>query len=89
MAFYGHPPQFQLYAYAPMPIPNHEFYAVYPTGSHPGVGSPLDASQFYYEPSPKSSYAGQLLEFFTYFLLYFFHPVTSFLKGQCHEMDIF
>jgi len=59
MAFYGHPPQFQLYAYAPMPIPNHEFYAVYPTGSHPGVGSPLDASQFYYEPSPKSSYAGK------------------------------
>ena len=59
MAFYGHPPQFQLYAYAPMPIPNHEFYAVYPTGSHPGVGSPLDASQFYYEASPKNSYAGE------------------------------
>ena len=59
MAFYGHPPQFQLYAYAPMPIPNHEFYAVYPTGSHPGVGSPLDTSQFYYEASPKNSYAGE------------------------------
>jgi len=59
MAFYGHPPQFQLYAYAPMPIPNPEFYAVYPTGSHPGVGSPLDPSQFYYEASPKSSYAGK------------------------------
>jgi hypothetical protein len=59
MAFYGHPPQFQLYAYAPMPIPNHEFYAVYPSGSHPGVGSPLDATQFYYETSPKTSYAGK------------------------------
>lgn len=56
MNFYSHPAQFQLYAYAPMPIPNHEFYAVYPGGGHPGVGSPLDASQFYYEPAPKGNY---------------------------------
>lgn len=56
MAFYSHPPQFQIYAYAPMALPNHEFYAVYPPGpgGHPGVGSPLNGgSQFYYEPNPK------------------------------------
>lgn len=57
MAFYSaHPAPFQLYAYAPMPIPNHEFYAVYPPGTHPGVGAPVDGSQFYYEPNPKGTY---------------------------------
>jgi len=56
MAFYSHPAPFQLYTYAPMPIPNHEFYAVYPPGGHPAVGAPIDGSQFYYEPSPKGAY---------------------------------
>ena len=47
MAFYSHPP-IQLYAYAPMAIPNQpEFYAVYPSGGHPGM---VDASAFYYDP---------------------------------------
>lgn len=56
MAFYGPPAPFQLYAY-PMPIPNHEIYAVYPSG---GGAAPLDGTQFYYEPAaPKSSYSGK------------------------------
>ena len=54
MAFYGHPAPFQLYAYAPMPIPNPEFYAVYPPGGPTGSG--LEGGQFYYEPSHKGSY---------------------------------
>jgi hypothetical protein len=59
MAFYGAPAPFQLYAYAPMPIPNHEIYAVYPSGTH-GVAAPLDPTQFYYEPStPKTSFSGK------------------------------
>lgn len=58
MTFYSHPPQFQLYAYAPMAIPNQEFYAVYPPGGHPGMGSPLEAGQFYYEPSHKGHVMG-------------------------------
>jgi hypothetical protein len=50
MAFYSHPP-IQLYAYAPMAIPNQaEFYAVYPSGGHPGM---VDASAFYYDANPK------------------------------------
>ena len=50
MAFYSHPP-IQLYAYAPMAIPNQaEFYAVYPSGGHPGM---VDASAFYYDGNPK------------------------------------
>lgn len=66
MAFYSHPPQFQLYAYAPMPIPNHEFYAVYPPAGHPGVGSPLaGGSQFYYEPNPKGMVGPHTGKYFT------------------------
>lgn len=58
MAFYGAPAPFQLYAYAPMPIPNHEIYAVYPSGT--GVPAPLDGTQFYYEQTtPKTSYSGK------------------------------
>lgn len=54
MAFYSHPSPFQLYAYAPMALPNHEFYAVYPPGGPPGVGSPLNGGyQYYNEPNPK------------------------------------
>ena len=55
MAFYSHPP-IQLYAYAPMAIPNQpEFYAVYPSGGHPaGV---VDASAFYYDANPKGMMA--------------------------------
>lgn len=54
MAFYGHhAAPFQLYAYAPMPIPNPEFYAVYP----PGSSAPANMDQqFYYEPSQKGGY---------------------------------
>ena len=49
---YSHPAPFHLYAYAQMPIPNHEIYAVYPGGSH--LGSPMEGAQpFYYEPSSK------------------------------------
>jgi len=60
MAFYGHPAApFQLYAYAPMAIPNHEIYAVYPPGSHHAVGTTMDGSQFYYEPAPKGNYQGK------------------------------
>jgi la-related protein 6 len=58
MTFYSHPPQFQLYAYAPMAIPNQEFYAVYPPGGHPGMGSPIEAGQFYYEPNHKGHAMG-------------------------------
>merc|ERR1719430_1871777 len=66
MTFYSHPPQFQLYAaYAPMAIPNQEFYAVYPPGGHPGMGSPLEAGQFYYEPSHKSHPMGHSGKHFT------------------------
>lgn len=52
MAYYGHPTApFQLYAYAQMPIPNHEIYAVYPGGS---IGGPhMEGSQYYYEPASK------------------------------------
>jgi len=59
MAFYSHPPHIQLYAaYTPMAIPNQpEFYAVYPPGGHPGMGSPLDASAFYYDSNPKGMMA--------------------------------
>jgi len=57
MAYFGPPAPFQLYAYAPMPISNHEIYAVYPSGSHPA--QTLDGSQFYYEPTPKNSYSGK------------------------------
>jgi len=50
MAFYSSHPPIQLYAYAPMAIPNQpEFYAVYPGGGQPVV----DASTFYYEANPK------------------------------------
>jgi len=58
MSFYGPPAPFQLYAYAPMPIANHEIYAVYPSGA--GVPAPLDGTQFYYEQTtPKQSYSGK------------------------------
>lgn len=58
MAFYGAPAPFQLYAYAPMPIPNHEIYAVYPSGT--GVPALSDGTQFYYEQTtPKTSYSGK------------------------------
>ena len=51
MAFYSQVPPIQLYAYAPMAIPNQpEFYAVYPSGSAAGV---VDASAFYYDGNPK------------------------------------
>jgi len=57
MAFYSHPAApFQLYAYAPMPIPNHEFYAVYPPAAPAGV-QPIDGAQFYYEHNPKGNYS--------------------------------
>ena len=50
MAYYPTAP-FQLYAYAQMPIPNHEIYAVYPGGS---IGAPhMEGSQYYYEPNSK------------------------------------
>jgi len=50
MAFYSQVPPIQLYAYAPMAIPNQpEFYAVYPSGNS-GV---VDASAFYYDSNPK------------------------------------
>ena len=63
MAFYGPPAPFQLYAY-PMPIPNHEIYAVYPSGGGGVAAAPLDGTQFYYEPAaPKSSYSGELCLF--------------------------
>lgn len=58
MAFYSSHPPIQLYAYAPMAIPNQpEFYAVYPGGGQPVV----DASTFYYEANPKGmmSQSGQ------------------------------
>jgi len=59
MAFYSHPPHIQLYAaYPTMAIPNQpEFYAVYPPGGHPGMGSPIDASAFYYDSNPKGMMA--------------------------------
>ena len=58
MAFYSSHSPIQLYAYAPMAIPNQpEFYAVYPGGGQPVV----DASTFYYEANPKGmmSQSGQ------------------------------
>lgn len=59
MAFYSHQPPFQLYAYAPMAIPNQEFYAVHPYHpGHPGMGSPLEHGQYFYEP-PHKSHMGQ------------------------------
>ena len=64
MTFYGPPAPFQLYAYAPMPIANHEIYAVYPSGT--GVPAPLDGTQFYYEQTtPKQSYSGKIKILFT------------------------
>jgi len=57
MAFFGPTAPFQLYAYAPMPISNHEIYAVYPPGSH--HAQTMDGSQFYYEPTPKNNYSGK------------------------------
>jgi len=67
MAFYSHPPHIQLYAaYTPMAIPNQpEFYAVYPPGGHPGMGSPLDASAFYYDSNPKGMMAHSTGKHFT------------------------
>ena len=56
MAFYTQHPPIQLYAYAPMAIPNQpEFYAVYPGGGHPA--NVVDASAFYYEANPKGMMA--------------------------------
>ena len=69
MAFYGPPAPFQLYAYAPMPLANHEIYAVYPSGTAASVAAPLDGTQFYYEPAtPKSSYSGKTFVIFIIFV---------------------
>merc|ERR1711981_85352 len=42
-----------------------EFYAVYPPGGHPGMGSPLDASAFYYDSNPKGMMAHSTGKHFT------------------------
>merc|ERR1739848_257986 len=50
----------------PMAIPNQpEFYAVYPPGVHPGMGSLLDASAFYYDSNPKGMMAHSTGKHFT------------------------
>ena len=68
MAFYTQHPPIQLYAYAPMAIPNQpEFYAVYPGGGHPA--NVVDASAFYYEANPKgmmANSAGAVSTYSTY-----------------------
>ena len=84
MAFYSHPAPFQLYTYAPMPIPNHEFYAVYPPGGHPAVGAPIDGSQFYYEPSPKGTYT-QSGQCFWFYLEYVFASLKGYIIVVAHK----
>lgn len=75
MAFYSQVPPIQLYAYAPMAIPNQpEFYAVYPSGSAAGV---VDASAFYYDGNPKGMMGQSGESTFTCHvtsILYFYPP---------------
>lgn len=50
------PPQLQhpmLVPYGMMAVPNQEFYAVYPSGCHPGMTAPMGAAEYYYGPPDK------------------------------------